>query len=137
MTAADVVIAYAKAYAQGDPESLAVLFADDYTDANPMVGDGPRGVVEHARMLHQAIADLQVDISHLLADDSTVMARIVWSGTHQGSFMGVEGSGRAVSMTTMDLFGVHDGKIVTHDGIADVPGLLQQLRGADTNTGVT
>ena len=57
------------------------------------------------------------------------MVAVRWTlrGTHEGSFLGIAPTGRAVTYTGISIFRLSCGKIVERWNKADALGLLQQL----------
>jgi predicted ester cyclase len=55
------------------------------------------------------------------------MTHMVTSGRHSGDFMGVPATGRSVSLATIRIDRIVDGKIAEHWSVADMAGLVQQL----------
>ena len=69
-------------------------------------------------------------LAHLagVASGDKVVARVRYTGTHQGAFMGMPATGKHVDVQLMDmfLFGA-DGRVHEHWGVMDALGLMQQL----------
>lgn len=55
------------------------------------------------------------------------MTRKVFTGTHRGSFQGVEPTGREVQIHVIDIVRVADGRIIEQWNCVDRLGLLAQL----------
>jgi predicted ester cyclase len=49
------------------------------------------------------------------------------TGTHQGEFMGIEGTGKKINLKYMDFWKVEDGKITENWVLLDIIGLFRQL----------
>jgi aspartyl-tRNA synthetase len=91
-----------------------------------------------AQMLDQYIAnlrgwvsafpDFRWEIRHLLIEGDRIAARFHDTGTHQGTFLGVPATGRAVSTTEFAMYRLRDHKIVEVWGTVDNLDLLDQLR---------
>jgi len=67
----------------------------------------------------------RVDDIYALGDKVTV--RLTWEGTHLGEFMGVPATGRKVSVETIGIDRVVDGKVVEGWGQLDMLGLLTTI----------
>jgi predicted ester cyclase len=80
-------------------------------------------------MFRDAFPDVTVEIDELVADGDRVAVATTFTGTHTGSLMGVEPTGRRVSVTGIDIVRVEGGRIVEHRGLTDVVGLMRQLSG--------
>ncbi len=63
----------------------------------------------------------------MIAEGDRVFVRATLTGTHRGELMGLQPSGKRVSMISWNLFRVARDKIAEHWGQADALGLLAQL----------
>ena len=66
-------------------------------------------------------------VEDIMAIDDTVIVRLVWEGTHLGEFMGTPASGKTVSVETIGIDRVVDGKVVEGWGQLDMLGLLTTI----------
>jgi len=78
-------------------------------------------------MLYQAFPDLLVEVNDVIAEGDLVAARVTYSGTHEGEFVGIPGTGRQTQTSGVDFFRMQDGKQAEHWGGPDMASLLQQL----------
>jgi predicted ester cyclase len=103
--------------------------ADDFTSHNtpPGLPEGIAGARGFFEMLHTAFPDAQVEIEQLVADEDWIAVASRLSGTHTGPLMGLDPTGRSVSVTMIDLVRIADGKIAEHRGLTDTVGMLRQL----------
>lgn len=76
----------------------------------------------------KAFPDYHWDVQHLLVDGEYVAAHFMDTGTHRGTFMGVEPTGRDVSTQEFAFYRVAADRIVEVWVAADNARLLQQLR---------
>jgi steroid delta-isomerase-like uncharacterized protein len=65
----------------------------------------------YARATRAAFADWHNRIDELLAVDDRVVTRMTWSGTHTGTFAGIEPSGARVEYVGAGFFRLSDGLI--------------------------
>jgi len=70
---------------------------------------------------------LRVTVEDMIAEGDKVVARYVAHGTPQGDFMGIPATGKAFTMTAIDILRFEDGKIAEHWIESDQLGMLQQL----------
>lgn len=75
----------------------------------------------------EAFPDLQITIDEILAEEDIVAARMTWSGTHQGSWRGVEPTGKTATMAMMMFFRFENGLLVELWEVDDQLGLRKQL----------
>ena len=78
-------------------------------------------------MFGGAFPDSYFDVEDMVAEGDKVVTRKTFHGTHEGEFMGIPPSGRAVSMGLIDIVRVSDGRGVEHWAMGDSLGLMQPL----------
>jgi predicted ester cyclase len=103
--------------------------ADDFASHStpPGLPEGIAGVRSFFEILKDAFPDADLEIEQLVADGDWVAVASRLTGTHTGSLMGVEATGRRASVAMIDLVRVADGRIVEHRGLTDTVGLMRQL----------
>lgn len=116
----------------GNTAAVAELVAPGFVDhiPQPIPGQpltGPEAITSFVGMLRTAIPDIHVTLHEVMADETTVMARVTWTGTHSGTFMRKDPTGKRIKATGFDMARIADGKIVEHWGQIDVLGILGQL----------
>jgi steroid delta-isomerase-like uncharacterized protein len=74
-----------------------------------------------------AFHGLNVTVDDIMADKDKVTARFTARGIHKGEFMGLPPTGKAITMTGIEIFRVKDGKITELWGEVNLMGLMQQL----------
>ena len=118
------------AWEQDNVDLLEELLAPEYinhTLAAPDLPPGPEGVKEVVSMFHSAMPDLRVVIEDMIAVDDKVATRYALEGTHEGELFGVAPTGKRLSIKSITLERVSDGKIREHWRITDEMGMLRQL----------
>lgn len=113
----------------GDLDAVDELFGADYVDHSrpPGAPDGLEGVRAVPAMFRQAFPDVSFTIEDMVAEGDIVATRVTGRGTHLGTFLGVEATGRRAAWASTGAFRVADGRIVEHWGVPDLLTLLQQL----------
>ena len=122
---------------QGDLEIVDELVAVDYENHNPIVPDappGPEGFKQNVSALLTAFPDIDWTIEDVIAEGDRVVFRAVGHGTHEGELMGIEPTGRAVTLSGIVIFRIDDGQVVERWAQFDTLGMLRQL-GAPTDPG--
>jgi steroid delta-isomerase-like uncharacterized protein len=122
---------------QGDLEIVDELVAEDYRNHNPIVPDappGPEGFKQNVSALLTAFPDIDWTIEDVIAEDDKVVFRAIGRGTHEGEFMGIESTGREVTLSGIVIFRIDDGRVVERWAQFDTIGMLRQL-GASTDPG--
>ena len=114
----------------GDVDGFGDVLADDFIEHEDLPGLTPTkdGVLAFFRMYLAGFPDLQLNVEDLLASGDKVVARVRATGTHQGEFMGMPATGRAVDVQMIDIirFG-DDGYAIEHWGVFDTMTMMQQL----------
>ncbi|MBI3761607.1 MAG: ester cyclase [Chloroflexi bacterium] len=113
--------------------NLAVLdqfVTADIADHKPPFPGLPPGI-EGSRQVfaafHAAFPDARVTIEDMVAEGDRIVWRWTFSGTNQGSLMGMPPTGKPVTFTGIDIFRMADGKIVERWANEDDLGMMQQL----------
>jgi steroid delta-isomerase-like uncharacterized protein len=104
------------------------LVSADYVSHGPQAppANGPDGIRERVG-LYQESVDGHWDVQELISAGDRVIARWVGSGTHRGELMGIDPTGRAISVEAISVFRIADGKIAEEWTVWDALGLLQQV----------
>ena len=123
---------YQECFNQGNLATADELVAPDLRDTSPglppgIPTTGPDTLKSIVSQLRSAFPDLQVTIDEMVADGDTVVARTTVTGTHRGDFQGIPPTGKRVSWGTLDIAHLRGGQFVSHYGLQDGLGLLQQV----------
>ena len=114
----------------GDLAGFAGVVADDFIEHEGMPDLPPtkEGMLEFFRLLLVAFPDLRMDVEDLIASDDKAVARVRFTATHQGEFMGVPATGKRVEVQLIDIMRFDDaGLVCEHWGVTDMLSLMQQL----------
>lgn len=80
------------------------------------------------RPFRRAFPDFEMAVVELISEGSKVVAHFKCSGTHQGEWLGVAGTGRRFEgIDEIYVFGVEDGKLVSAFGVEDNLARMRQL----------
>jgi steroid delta-isomerase-like uncharacterized protein len=115
---------------EGDIDRLDGLLAPDYlnhTLAAPDLPPGPEGVKEVIRMFRSGMPNLRVAIEDMIAEGDRVATRYALEGTHGGDLFGVAPTGRRLSIKSMTVERLSEGKIVEHWRVTDELDMMRQL----------
>jgi predicted ester cyclase len=91
------------------------------------VPTGPEGAKQLVSAWRTGFPDGRMNIDDLFAEDDKVVIRMTWVGTHTGDFYGRAATGRPVSVTSIGIDRVANGKIVEGWGEVDMLGLYEQI----------
>ena len=114
----------------GDIDGFSENLADDFVEHEVTPGLAPTkaGVKDFFRMQRAAFPDMRMVAEDVIASGDKVVARVRYTGTNQGAFMGMPATGKRVDVQLMDmfLFG-DDGRVHEHWGVMDALALMQQI----------
>ena len=65
-------------------------------------------------MVQQAFPDLHAEVHDVIAEGELVAARVTYTGTHQGEFVGIPGTGKRTTISGVDFFRMQDGRQAEH-----------------------
>ncbi|MFW5942770.1 MAG: ester cyclase [Chloroflexota bacterium] len=88
---------------------------------------GDEKLVEHARFFQSGFPGYQIEPIETVAEGNKFVAYALFRGTHRGTIMGLEPTGKEVSVPFMIIYIVEDEKIVDHHIVINELSLLQQL----------
>jgi steroid delta-isomerase-like uncharacterized protein len=78
-------------------------------------------------MFRSAIPDLKMVVEDMIAEGDKVVLRYTLEGTHEGELFGIPPSGRQLSIKSISVERVSDGKIREHWRVTDSLDMMQQL----------
>jgi len=113
----------------GNVDRIENFIAPEYEE----VHDGKRyaigieGAKEHVLGGRQTYRDLHLAIEKQIAEGEWVVTCLTARGIHQGMWLGIKPTGKAVSFTVVDVDRVVDGRIVEHGGAANMLGPLLEI----------
>jgi steroid delta-isomerase-like uncharacterized protein len=93
----------------------------------PLKVTGAQALKEVFITLHGAYPDLHVEVEDMIAEDDKVVGRNTVTGTHQGEYMGIQPTGKAVKYNEIFIFRFVNGRVAETWGVVDVLSQLLQL----------
>ena len=110
----------------GFSEHLAGNFVEH--EVTPGLEPTKEGVKTFFRMQLAAFPDLRMDVQDIFASGAKVVARVRYTGTNKGDFMGMPASGKRADVQLIDIFLFdNNGRVCEHWGVLDALALMQQL----------
>jgi predicted ester cyclase len=88
----------------------------------------PSKVTAQFKPLVEAFPDWHWEIRHFAIDGNYLSLHFEVTGTHQGTFQGIEPTGRRVTTTQFTLYHVVDGKFTEVWDLTDTEKLLKQIQ---------
>lgn len=106
----------------GNVDEIEEFISPDYVEVHEGTRHaiGIEGAKEHILGVRQTYPDLQLIVEQQIAEGEWVATCITARGTHQGSWLGIEPTGKAVAFTGVNINKVVDGKIIEHGGAANL-----------------
>jgi steroid delta-isomerase-like uncharacterized protein len=114
----------------GEVDQLIDLLADDFVEHEEMPGmpTGREGTKQLFKMMAAAFPNMNWDPQDILVDGDKAVARVRFSGTNDGEFMGMPATGKSVSVQVIDIVRFNeDGLACEHWGVFDLMGVMTQL----------
>jgi len=115
---------------KGNLDVVDELTAGDYIGhdpANPEPLRGPEGVKEFITTYRAAFPDARITVEQQLAEGDLVATRWSGRGTHEGELMGIQPTGKQVTVSGLTISRLVGGKVVEEFQNWDTFGMLQQL----------
>jgi steroid delta-isomerase-like uncharacterized protein len=122
---------YADIWNRGDLSIVPVLLREDFTFRGSLGAErrGHAGFAAYVQMVRAALSDYRCEILDLVAEDRRAFARMRFSGTHVGEFLGFPPTLKPVAWMGAALFTVgDDGRISDLWVLGDMQALTAQLR---------
>ncbi len=87
----------------------------------------PEGTKRAIGMYLKAFPDLHLTVEDMFAEGDKVVTRFTSRGTQKGAFVGMPPTGKQMTVSTIVIARIAEGKIVEQWGLDDQMGMLQQL----------
>jgi steroid delta-isomerase-like uncharacterized protein len=107
-------------------EALEELLVPDGVD-HTFGSQSTEQVKQFFAMVHQAFPDLRAEVHDVIGDGDLVAARVSYTGTHQGEWLGIPATGKQTATNGVDFFRMQDGRQAEHWGGPDTLSLLIEL----------
>ena len=88
---------------------------------------GPEGYLAIIGMMRSGFPDIQWSLEDKVVEENKVAARFIMTGTHNGTFLGVPPTGKAIKVQAVHFYRLFNGQIIEEYGQPDMLGLLQQI----------
>ena len=118
-----------RVFNEGKVDSLDEFLAESYVIAEspPGTPPGAEGVKQAVGMFRGAFPDLEITLDDLIGEGDWVAAKSTLRGTHRGPLFGIEPTGNSVSITSLTMVRLANGRLVESWVRNDVAGLMSQL----------
>lgn len=108
-----------------------IALADDIFSESVRTNGVAVGVAGPKRRIQERLAgfpDLSTHIEDMFSAGDKVVTRLVWRGTHTGSYGGIGATGKQVAVPDFAIWRFAGGKVVEISTIQDQFALLKQIR---------
>jgi steroid delta-isomerase-like uncharacterized protein len=115
---------------KGNLDVVDELTTSDYVGhdpSNPEPLRGPAGVKQFISTYRAAFPDARITVKQQFADGDLVATRWSGRGTHEGELMGVQPTGKQVTVSGMTISRLVGGKVVEEFQNWDTLGMMRQL----------
>lgn len=105
------------------------IVKEDFIELDPLPSQqqGREGLKAILQVLWSAFPDMHWVTKEMITEDEKVVTRFVWTGTHQGEFLGVPATGKSVEVKGVVIDRLENGKMADSRILMDTMGLMQQL----------
>ena len=110
----------------GDIEATGDYFERDMVEEVPFPGQGPGldGLKETLVGIRSAFPDSNWTVGEQIAEGDKVLSRFVWSGSHEGDFLGIPATHRRIRVWGMVIDRFAGEKIVSTRILMDMFGMM-------------
>jgi steroid delta-isomerase-like uncharacterized protein len=88
---------------------------------------GRQGLKDVVLMFESAFPDFRYEVEDVICEGEKVAVRDVFTGTHEGDFMGIPATGNRVTMQAIHIYRLSEGKLAEHWVARDDLGMMRQL----------
>ena len=123
-----LVTKYAALKNAKDLTKMSEIYADGYLERSGRNPSGIAAVTLNWQQQFVAMPDIQVTVHDVIASGDKVVARVTYSATHTTPFFaGIAPTGKTISLGTIDIWRIENGKFAEHWDQVDFAGLQRQL----------
>ena len=122
-----LALAYAEALNTKNVDLFDTFIAPDYVNHNPGVAQGLAGVKDFFTGWLAAFPDTHVVVEDSFTTGDRVVGRYTYTATHTGTFLGIPATGNRITIRSIDIWRVRDGKFTEHWDELNLLEVFQQL----------
>ncbi len=120
-----------------NPARFAELVSEEYVNHNPGVEPGLAGLVAFMGHWFDTLSDTRVVVEDAFAVGDRVVGRYTYRARHTGPFVGVPASGAEITMRSIDIWRVENGRFVEHWDELNLLEVFQQMGAIPRQVGDT
>jgi C-1 hydroxylase len=121
-----IVTGFIDAYNRRDLDSFDDFVSPDYVDHTNHIR-GRESLKQLITMGFTAFPDWNETIEDIVAEGDKVWVRLAYSGTHDGEWRGIAPTGNKVTMTSVDIYRVVNGKLAEYWNVTNSLNFFKQL----------
>lgn len=121
---------FIQVWGKGNLDIIDELAAPSLSVQYPIMPQVVRGTKTFRKVMEKfrsAFPDSALQIEEEIAEDDKVVIRWSFSGTNQGSLLGISATGKKVKWTGITIYRIVDGKVMEEKGEEDFLGFLHQI----------
>jgi steroid delta-isomerase-like uncharacterized protein len=120
---------YDELWNQWKLELIAELLAENFRFRGSVgvTARGRNAFADYVRMMRGAFPDFHNRVESMLAEDNRVVARLQYTGTHRGKFLGIDPTGNQVSYDGVAIFAIGSHQLMSAWVLGDRYELMAQL----------
>lgn len=121
---------YAKFWDTGEEKYAREALFDNFKDMTPPEGreQGIEGVLEASQNFRKVVPNLHVEVEHLLITGDFATIRYRFKGNFNGQMGDVKGQGQVIDFPAVDIYEIHDGKIMKNWHLEDYNTFFSQVK---------
>ncbi len=104
---------------QRNPSAVDLYLAPNFIEHNQHLPPGLDGRKQFIASVLAGFSDYHADVEEVLAEGDKVVARVLWTGTQDGPFLGRPATGKKLRFSTADFFRIKNGKFAEHWDVVD------------------
>jgi steroid delta-isomerase-like uncharacterized protein len=130
------IVEFYKAVQSAELESLSSFFTEVYEiqDVGTMkdikkshISETSPNIEERIKYLREALPGFEIDVNELIAEGDKVFANVTMTGVQEGAFLGIEPTGKIITMQSFVIFTLERGKIKKALELWDELGVMKQM----------
>jgi steroid delta-isomerase-like uncharacterized protein len=123
-----LVAKYAALKNAKDTSKMSEIYTDDYLERSGRNPSGIAAITQNWQQQFAAMPDIQITVHDVIASGDKVVAIVTYSATHNTPFFaGIAPTGKSISLGTIDIWRIENGKFAEHWDQVDFAGLQRQL----------
>jgi len=131
-----VITDFYKTVESGELSDLPAFFTENYTieDVGALtdkkkshISETSADITERIKYFREALPGFTINVNKLVAEGDTVFADVTMSGVQKGSFLGVEPTGKQITMRAFVIYELENNKIKSALEMWDQLGVMKQM----------